>query len=218
MPRGAHAGLPPAHRGRSAGAKRSCAPASRARQGHAPPGHRRQGGGRGGGRLLRAARGGVARGVPRGAGLAGGVHGGGGGARGGRRADAGQGPRGRPGPDAVRSHPAGGDTGGGRHHGPLRLVPLRVRQRRVGGGWGRGGGGGVGGRDGHGAVGDGGGRVGRVPRRWPPHHGRVRSLRRCGAIGPSRAEGGGVGVGSLGHHARKAEAGAWPCQAPTLHS
>jgi hypothetical protein len=68
----------------------------------------------------------VARGVPPGAGLAGGVRGGCGGARGGRRADAGQGPRGRPGPgpDAVRSHPAGGDTEGGRHHRPLWLVPL----------------------------------------------------------------------------------------------
>jgi hypothetical protein len=46
----------------------------------------------------RGARGGVARGVPSSTGLAGGVCGGGGGAREGRRADAGQGPRGWPGP------------------------------------------------------------------------------------------------------------------------
>jgi hypothetical protein len=46
---------------------------------------------------------------------------------------------------------------GGRHHGPLRLVSLRVRRRRVGGGRGRGEGG-AGGRDGDG-CGEAGGAV-----------------------------------------------------------
>jgi hypothetical protein len=42
--------------------------------------------------------------------------------------------------------------------------------------------------------------VGRVPRRWPLRHGRVLSLRRCGAVGPSRAVGGGGGMAAPGAH------------------
>jgi hypothetical protein len=143
--------------------------------------------------------------VPLGAGLAGGVRGRGGGARGGRRADAGQGPRGRPGPvlDAVRSHPTRGDTGGGRLHGPLWLVPPRVRRRWVGGGRGRGGGG-AGGRDGDSAVGDGGGHVGGVPWRWPPRHNRAfpmeaRLLVTAGAFSASVWGRWGIARGRRGH-------------------
>jgi hypothetical protein len=114
--------------------------------------------------VFSARREGVARGVPSGTGLAGGVCGGGGGARGGRRADAGQGPHGR---------------SGRMRCGATRLEGIPEEDATMGlcgwcrcecddDGWEVVGGGGAGGRDGDGAVGDGGGRVGRVPRRWPP--------------------------------------------------
>ncbi|AQL06369.1 hypothetical protein ZEAMMB73_Zm00001d047415 [Zea mays] len=101
-------------------------------------------------------------------------------------ADAGQGPRGRPG--RMRC-------------GATRLEGIPEEDATTGlCGWCRcecdddrwevvGGGGGAGGRDGDGALGNGGGRVGRVPRRWPPRFPSVwgRWGIACGRRGHGRA-------------------------------